>query len=242
VIACVHQPNYLPWLGFFAKLARSDLYIVMDNVQFPRNSWTNRVRIGGNGPLVWLTVPVRHSGDLETVIGEMEIDYKQDWRRRHLRTIQQRYARCPAFDAIFARLTGVLETRPRLLIDLNLRLIEMLMTLCKISTRVLMGSQLGGTGRGSHLVASMCARAGASVYLAGEGSVAYEEMSAYSANSIEHRLSSFEHPKYPQRGQGTFLPGLSILDALFCIGPEKTRDLLVENKQLNVQCGDARDH
>src|SRR3954447_9350269 len=123
MIACVHQPNFLPWMGFFAKIAAADVYIVMDNVQFPRNSWVNRVRIGGRGEPMWLTVPVRHLGRLDLPIAEVEISYESDWVSKQSRTIQQRYARAPFFRTVFASMEEAMASRPPLLADRNLALI-----------------------------------------------------------------------------------------------------------------------
>src|SRR4051794_36640605 len=93
VTACVHQPNYLPWLGFFAKLAASDVYIVLDNVQYSGGSWINRVRVRGTDPSMWLTVPIKRPAVLETPIFEIAIDYSSNWPRKHLTALQSRYGR-----------------------------------------------------------------------------------------------------------------------------------------------------
>lgn len=226
MIACIHQPNYLPWLGYFAKIAASDLFIVMDNAQFTRNSWINRVRVAGNGAPLWLTVPVKHPGSLDTPIHAIEIDYRENWVKRHLETLRQRYARCPGKDEVLSSLTAILETRPRGLADLNLALIKAILMRCGISTQVLLGSHLAASGQGSELVAQMCQAAGADVYLAGEGAAAYEDLAIYRAKQIEYRRCDFKHPEYAQRGQPSFLPGLSIVDALSNLGAEQTARLL----------------
>jgi hypothetical protein len=229
-IACVHQPNYLPWLGFFAKIAASDAYIVMDNVQFPRNSWVNRVRVGGNGPPVWLTVPIRHATRLDIRIDGVEIAWDSDWPRKHLATLQQRYARSPWLRDVLEPIEAVLARRYPLLAEQNLALIEAILGLCGIERNVVRGSRLQAAGSASELIAAMCAEIGASEYLAGQGAADYDELSAYDARAIAYRKASFTHPEYPQRGAATFVPGLSIVDALFNVGPERTREMLVAPK------------
>src|SRR5215470_5119272 len=97
MVLTIHQPAYLPWLGYFDRIAQSDAFIFLDNVQFERNSFTNRNRIKtANGP-IWLTVPVRLNGHLDQTILATEIDERRDWRRKHLRAIEQNYRRAPCF-------------------------------------------------------------------------------------------------------------------------------------------------
>jgi WbqC-like protein family len=226
-VACVHQPNFLPWLGFFSKIAGADLYIAMDNTQFPRNSWVNRVKIGGRGEPMWLTVPVRHAGRLDLPIAEVEISYEVDWVTKHLRTIQQRYARAPHFREIFPSIEQHLAARPVLLEDLNLALIRTLLALCGVEREIVLGRFLAVDGMASALIAAMCRKAEAAVYLAGEGAADYDDLAIYDALGIEYRSAGFVHPEYAQTGGAPFERGLSIIDALFNIGPERTRELLV---------------
>jgi len=232
MIACVHQPNFLPWMGFFAKIAAADLYIVMDNVQFPRNSWVNRVRIGGNGPPVWLTVPARHASRLDLRIDEVEISWEPDWRRKHVTTLQQRYARSQWLRDVLDPFEAALGRRHQLLVDQNVELIQAMLELCGIDRQLIRGSQLQTAGSqvagtGSALIASMCREAGATEYLAGQGAADYEDLAVYAEHGIGYRKANFTHPVYPQRPGGAFEPGLSIVDALLSAGPERTRALLL---------------
>jgi hypothetical protein len=226
MIACVHQPNFIPWMGFFAKIAAADVYVVMDNVQFPRNTWVNRVRVGGNGPAVWLTVPVRHASRLAIRIDEVEISWESDWTRKHLATLEQRYARSPWLRQVLDALQAALERKQRFLVDQNLDLIQRMLFLCDIDRQIIRGSQLAAGGSASELIVAMCREIGASEYLAGQGAANYDDLAVYARGGIAYRTANFEQPEYPQRGGGAFVPGLSILDALLSVGPERTRELL----------------
>ncbi|MGN6183024.1 MAG: WbqC family protein [Thermoanaerobaculia bacterium] len=225
MIACVHQPNFLPWLGFFAKIAASDIYIAMDNVQFPRNSWVNRVRIGGNSPSAWFTVPTRHAGKLGLRIDEVEINWETDWTRKHLATLRQRYTRSPWTAEVLNPIEQIIATRYRLLADQNLELIRFVLQLCRIDRKIVRGSAVSGEGANSTLIVSLCKSVGATSYLAGQGAANYEDLSVYAANGIAYHKTTFVHPTYPQRG-GEFEPGLSIIDALLNVGPERTSELV----------------
>ena len=226
MIACVHQPNFLPWMGFFAKIAAADIFIVMDNVQFPRNSWVNRVRIGGRGEPIWLTVPVRHLGRLDLPIAEVEISYEADWVSKHLRTIQQRYARAPFFRPMFEKMEETLTSYSPLLGERNLALIRTVLVLCGIERRIVRGSELQGSGSSSNLIVSMCRAVGANVYLAGQGAAGYDDLAVYADAGIEYRTAGFVHPEYEQSAGDHFEKGLSIIDGLFNVGAERTRELL----------------
>ncbi len=225
MLACVHQPNYLPWLGFFAKVARADVYLVMDNVQFSRNCWTNRVQVAGNGDPLWLTVPVRRGG-LETPIADAEIDHTRDWVKQQRSTLEARYGRCQHFKAVYPELVQILEARPRRLVALNLPLIRWVMEACGISTRVVLGSELNATGKASELVVALCRAVGATAYLAGQGSVDYEDLALYERAGIRYQRQEFQHREYPQHGRAQFVAGLSVIDALFNVGVAGARQLL----------------
>jgi hypothetical protein len=203
----------------------------MDNVQFPRNSWVNRVLAGGTGKPMWLTVPVRHGGHLDLRIADVEISWETDWRVKHLKSLRQRYARSPYLGSILDPIERVLARRHRLLGDQNVELIEALMRLAGIERRVIRGSQLKASGSGSALIVAICREIGATRYLAGQGAAAYEDLTAYAEAGIEYLKAGFVHPEYPQRGQDSFTPGLSILDALLNVGPEQTRRFLLQSVQ-----------
>jgi hypothetical protein len=97
MILSIHQPGYMPWLGYFYRIAQSDRFVYLDTVQFERNSFINRNRIKtAKGPM-WLTVPVCLQDHFGKTIAETEIDARQDWKRKHLRSIEQSYARAAGF-------------------------------------------------------------------------------------------------------------------------------------------------
>lgn len=226
MIACVHQPNFIPWLGFFAKIAASDIYIVMDNVQFPRNSWVNRVRVGGNSDSTWLTVPTRHAGKLGLRIDEVEISWDSNWTRKHIAALRQRYARSPWMAEVLDPVEQIFHARHQLLAEQNLALIRLVLQLCGIDRKIIRGSALNGEGANSALIVTMCKAVGATTYLAGQGAADYEDLAVYAANGIAYRKTTFAHPVYPQHAGREFEPGLSILDALLYTGPARTRELL----------------
>jgi len=126
-IATIHQPEHLPWLGFFAKVAAADLLISLDTVPFRKNYFQNRNRVlGPDGGAHWLTVPVRLDDHLAGQIRLVPIAEDGRWRRKHLRTLEHRYRRHPHFDEVFGRIAPILEDEWDRVAELNHALIDAL--------------------------------------------------------------------------------------------------------------------
>ena len=120
-VVSIHQPNYMPWLGYFEKLARSDVFVFLDDVQMPGGkSFVYRTRLVGKGGPMWLSVPTRRS--LGQPIKDVEID-GQKWARKHIRTLELTYGKTPGFDR-FGGIIDLLGGEFRFLADLNIAIIE----------------------------------------------------------------------------------------------------------------------
>ena len=113
------QPSYLPWLGAFEQLARSDIFVVYDDVQYDRDGWRNRNRIKTAQGVQWLTVPVLTKGLFGQKIRDVLIDNRKPWPRKHLETLRQGYAKAPFLDPVMAELHSVLGQEWQSLSDLN---------------------------------------------------------------------------------------------------------------------------
>ena len=102
-VIAILQPVYLPWLGYFEQMAVADHFVFMDDVQYTRHDWRNRNRIKTAAGSIWLTVPVRkHPRD--ALIRDVEINYSENWPRKHLRSIEISYRKCPYFEPLFREL------------------------------------------------------------------------------------------------------------------------------------------
>ncbi len=222
VVAC-HQPNFLPWLGFFDKLARADVLVLLDDVQFPRSSRgtpMNRVKVMVSGEPRWVTVPVVRSGT--QAIREVAVDDAQPWRRKVLGTIESNYAREPHFDEVMPVVREVVETVAPNLAAYNEHGVRRLAGLIGLDPgRLVLQSELGGEGAATDLLISLVRAAGGDTYLSGDGADEYQEVDKYAAAGLELRFQEFTAPDYGVP------PGLSVVDALMRVGPERTRELLV---------------
>lgn len=217
---CVLQPGYLPWLGFFDQVRRSDIFVFYDDVQFDKNGWRNRNRIKSpKGLPHWLTVPVRVS-TLDQSILETLIDDRQPWARKHLGTIRQFYARAPYLKRYLPELEELLLGRRwERLIDLDLAVIELMCRWLKFERKMARSSELEVEGERSERLLNLCLHFGAQTYLSGSAARAYLDTDLFTHRGVEVLWQDYEHPVYAQQ-HGEFVPFLSALDLLLNCGDE----------------------
>jgi hypothetical protein len=219
----IHQPEHLPWLGFFAKAASSDLLILLDTVPYRHGYFQNRNRLSGRGERVWLTVPVRHRGHLQTSIREICIEEKaRRWRRQYMGRLEDALRRASHGDAVLTPLREIIEEAPSGLCDLNVRLIGWLKELLGVQTPLRLASDLGVGGRSSELLAGLCEAVHAQVYLSGPSGRDYLDLELFRSREIAVEYFRFEHPRYPRSGE-PWVEGLSAVDLIAHAGVEEAR-------------------
>lgn len=220
-IVAVHQPNYIPWPGYFHKMAGSDVFVYLDTVQYPRGqSFAARNRVKTPNGVVLLTIPVRVPPGREGKASYLEIEFANDqWRKKHLRTIEQSYRRAPHFDEAFALYRAELE-RHETPVELNIGLIEAFSSYLGITTRRLRLSELlPSFGSKAQLIVDVCRAVEADVYLSGTGGGRdYNDEELLSRHGIELQYDVYEPEPYAQLW-GPFESRLSIIDVLFNCGP-----------------------
>ena len=218
MIVAGHQPNYLPWLGFFDKMRRSDVFILEDNVQFERQGFTNRNRIMTSDGVRWLSVPIEHINK-PLLINEVTVANKSEpnWGNRHWLTLKHSYCKAPYWNEMSSFFKETYEQEWNLLIDLNMHLIKGIMNFLKIDKPLILGSSLGALGKKTELVVAQCKKLGADVQLAGSGCKEYIDARRFEQEGIKLIFQNFSHPVYKQVQSG-FVPNLSVIDYLFCTG------------------------
>lgn len=216
----VLQPGYLPWLGFFDQVRRADVFVYYDDVQYDKHSWRNRNRVKStSGEPYWLTVPVRHSGLDWPSIGEVEIDRRTPWARKHMGTLRQFYAKAPGAARYLPPLEELLSRPWERLVDLDLALSENLCEWLGLSTPRHRSSELGIGGERTERLVTLCRRFGADRYLTGDAARGYLDTDHFARHGIAVEWQSYRHPVYPQL-HGAFVPYLSVVDLLFNCGEE----------------------
>lgn len=224
-VMAVHQPNFIPWLGFFYKLVHTDTFILLDSVQLGSvGNYTTRVGVCSTEGAKWLTVPVKHH--LGQLIQDVAIAEPDAWRARHLATLRTLYGKHPFFHEIFPLVEKWYgEPCGNQLSVFNENIIRSVAGLLNFHTEIIRSSTLGCVGAKSDLILCLARSVGASVYLSGQGAANYQDEQEFERAGIELRYSDFVHPVYQQR-QLPFIAGLSILDMLFSCGPTAVREAL----------------
>jgi len=215
----VLQPSYLPWLGYFDQMRRADVFVFYDDVQYDRESWRNRNRIKTREGWQWLTVPVRLGGRFGSAIVDVEIDERRDWRRKHLMTLAQSYARAPYLKRYLEGIERILLARGARLVDLNIELTRYLSDELGLTTRCLRSSELGVAGARSERLVDICRALQATHYLTGDAARSYLDETLFEEAGIRVEYHGYRHPSYSQL-HGEFLPYMSVVDLLFNCGED----------------------
>jgi hypothetical protein len=210
----IHQPQYLPWLPYFLKIEQSDVFIILDTVDFQKNGLQNRNQIKTAQGAHWLTVPVRQQ--LGQKIFDVSIDNSTAWRRKHWQTIQQNYGKTQPFKSYQFELESKYMREWVGLCDLNIEMMMMIMRWLKIKTPILRSSQMNASGTSSDLVLSLCLEVGASRYLSGTGGENYLNHEAFQNAGVEIVYNAAVLPgtytqPYPQVGFINYLSAFDIL-------------------------------
>jgi hypothetical protein len=230
MILAAHQAHYMPWLGYLHKVMRADLFVVMDDLQYEAQNFQNRNRIKVNNGTIWLTVPLVKGHQADRICDKQinnTQQAKECWRRRTWATLTTHYGRAPFFERYAPELSYVYERSWSSLLELDLKMLELMMRWLGITTPIVLASTLGATGEKSDRILQVCQRAGANVYLSGAGaSSGYLDVELFRRHGMDVAWQDFTHPVYPQRYPTLgFVPRLSALDLIFNCGPE-SRDVL----------------
>src|SRR5687767_4007939 len=132
MLVAIHQPCFLPWLGYLDRMMRSDLFVILDHVQFERRNYQNRCLIRNEDDSKWLTVPVVQVSQKETIL-EKQVDNPPEtprggrwWGPNTFQTLRYAYRKAPHFNRYAPRLEELLNTRWEKLVDLDLAMLEFL--------------------------------------------------------------------------------------------------------------------
>jgi len=238
MIVTVHQPHFMPWLGYLHRMARADLFVLLDHVQFERRGYQNRTQIRMNGEARWLTVPVAQRSREERIV-DKEIDNglhgtPRCWSQIHFQTLRHAYREAPFLRDYAPALRKIFETRWARLVDLDAALLGLLRDAFGIRTPMVRSSELRAEGAKSDLILNLCSEVGADALLVGlGGSRRYLDAAQFQSRGIRLVYQEFTHPAYPQCGapeSSAFTAGLSAIDLLLNCGPAAREILLGESE------------
>ncbi|MBI3247442.1 MAG: WbqC family protein [Deltaproteobacteria bacterium] len=224
MLVAIHQPEYLPWIGYFEKMIRAEVFVLLDDVQFSKGDFQNRTRIKGSSGPQWLSVPIIHK--LPQKISEVGIS-ETHWQQKHWKSIVSCYAKARYFP-LYAQLFEALYRQPwEKLVDVNIAALDLTTQILGIEKKWILSSTVGVSGTRSDLVLNICKELKASAYYSGRTGSTYLKREDFRQAGIEVIVQNFIHPVYEQgfATEPAFIPNLSVIDLLFNSGPH-SRDLL----------------
>ena len=216
MIVAVHQPQFLPWLGYFDKMDRADVFCYLDNVQYKKNEWQNRNRIKTAQGWQWLTVPVRYK--FPQKINEVRINNAVNWKKKHLQAFRTNFSKAPFFGEYFGMFEEIYLKEWEFLSEFNIYLAERIKEILNVGTNpTVVASNLNVSDDPTDRLIDICRILGGDTYLSGRDGVKYMNLERFKESGVKVIVQDFQHPGYPQLF-GEFQSHLSIVDLLFSCG------------------------
>jgi hypothetical protein len=228
-LVAIHQPTYLPWLGFFDKLRRSDVVIILDDVQIQRtgSSWVNRTQILSEGKTLWLTIPIHRPSGLQQISATKIVD-EDFWKKRHRGLIHTAYRMYPHYRTISPILDEVYGNSESSLLEFNIFTIRKILELLESNDaeKFVFASSFNVKSGGTSRLVELVKRSGGDSYLCGAGSTNYLQPEKFADAGVLLKFQNFVEVERPQNGTSDFVKGLSVLDSLSIIGARATSQIL----------------
>ena len=213
----IHQPNFFPWLGYFNKITKSDIFIFLDSVQYPKSSsWGNRVKFLIAGEAKWVTIPLNRQFTGTKKINDMQFDQEFNWRSKIIKNISFNYKNHPYFKTYEGLIYDLTNFRSNNLSEFNINLIKRLIKILDINnTKFYKSSSFNLDSSSNQLLVELINKVGGNIYLSGGGDSSYLNQSYFLKNKIFVKKQNYYHPIYEQYKNKSFEKGLSIFDAIF---------------------------
>jgi hypothetical protein len=226
MILSANQPYFAPFPGFFYKAWMSDLFVVLDNVQFPHGTtWITRNRFKSHQGALWITVPVWKKGLGLQKISEVRVCHEGRWAKKHLESLKTAYRKAPYLSEHLGFLEEMFSEKNEKLVDLNLSVIHYLMRALAIKTRLVLLSDLNVPSAGNRRLVDLCTKLGASQFVAQAPAKKFLDEKSFQDAGVKITYVNPPAPIYPQLW-GDFLANLSLFDLVLNCGP-RSHDILI---------------
>ena len=235
-IVSIHQPAYIPWLGYFDKIAKSNIHIILDDAEYSKNDLFNRNIINTPNGWIWLTIPVNYKN--KTPINQIKIDNSKKWRKKHWNSIKLNYAKAPFFKEYSKNFEKLYSQEWGNLSDFTNAINKEILNILGIKTKLIKSSEINPKGQRNEKLLNLCKATQATTYLSGEGAKdpkqgAYINEALFLKNNIKVNYQGFKHPEYEKIWKETNssintdeVSNFSILDILFTLGKDKVKKLI----------------
>lgn len=226
MILSAHQPAYLPWLGYFHKIAISDVFVILDDVQFEKNSFTNRNKIKTPNGSIWVGVPMSMDGHIGKTIKEMEISNKFNWAEKHWKSIYLNYKKAPYFNLYCDFLEDTYKKEWSSLTNLTENMTEYFLEQLGIETKIYRQSEIKTQHKKQELIVELCRELNADTFVFGKLGANYADRDYFEDNNINIYFQEYNHPIYEQIW-GKFIPNLAVIDLLFNVSKDEALDVIM---------------
>lgn len=221
---CIHQPDFLPHLGFFHRLNLVDIFIILDDVQFLRRGWHHRDKIKTKYGAKWLTLSISKCDYYQKINQVILSENRNIWITNNLNLLGENYKKAPYFDEYFQQIRDIYLTNFSRMIDLNMTFLYFFLRLLDIEVDIILSSKLNVEGRSNQKLINLVKAMNGTHYLSGIGAQDYLDEQMFADKGIIVEWQNFRHPVYPQL-HGEFIPNLSCIDLLFNCGP-RSKDII----------------
>ncbi len=201
------EPHYLPSLAFFCGIISADEVVLEVKEHFEKQSCRNRCYINTDKGIQLLSVPITKT-ETKMVSKNVRIDYQSRWQNIHWRTIQSAYAKAPFYEHYSEALKEIIYQKHEFLFTLNLNILSLCLKNLKLSIPI------------SETVS----------YEKEVGKEIKDLRSIINAKKHDKALSFYNSVPYYQVFGNTFVNNLSLIDLLFCAGPDSLRILKASQK------------
>lgn len=221
-VVAIHQPTFFPWLGYFDKIAKSDVFVILDSVQAPKKggSWLNRVKLAIHGEARWVTAPIERAYHGVRRVDDIEFTTTA-WREQLLKTVVSAYGRADHYRDVMPLIEPLVRNPEANLSRFNQHTITTLARTLKLDPgKIVLSSSLGLDSASNDLLADITRAVGGQTYLCGGGASEYFDERPFAAAGIAVRYQNFVHPQYSQPPAEQMIAGLSVIDALMHCGSD----------------------
>ncbi len=225
----IHQPNFAPWMGYFYKIIKSDIFVFLDDVQYTKRSFINRNKIKTHHGEQYIRLPLHQKGKYKQLISDCKLFNKKESVDILIKTISANYGKSKYFNDYIEDFKNILNKETEDIVDINISIIKWILKIMEISMIFKKSSELKNvSGTSTERLISICKSVEADRYLSGFGGNKYQDKNMFDNANIELVITDFDHPTYFQLW-GDFIPNLSIIDLVFNHGKD-SRDIILNIK------------
>ena len=228
MIISIHQPNFFPWLGLFSKINLSDYFVILTEAHRSKgDKYLSRATILNNGKIVYLSIPL---GKSQVEIKDLKLPKSNTWRVKFKNFIDESYRKAPFFREYQNDVADLIYADYDNFAEYSINIIKYFVKQFKFNTNIIIDTDFHtnlGTSNTRNL--RICKELNADIYFSGLGAKSYNDEKLFLNNGIDLIYQNFNVIHYAQSSD-KFIGGLSVLDAMFNLGIERTRDLILDGQ------------